>query len=143
HARAEQAKAYEGEVSAKSSDSTRFNTGPEGAKTQSEISRSVETYTDRIVRGVQMAEGWQDPRTGSHYVLAVVSRPQAAAALRAEIARLDAATRGYIGQARGAGDLLAQIASASRAVRSEEHTSELQSRFDLVCRLLLEKKNTP
>src|SRR5437868_10683916 len=30
--------------------------------------------------------------------------------------------------------LLAQIE------RSEEHTSELQSRFDLVCRLLLEKK---
>src|SRR5690349_24023180 len=26
--------------------------------------------------------------------------------------------------------------------RSEEHTSELQSRRDLVCRLLLEKKNT-
>src|SRR5699024_10175823 len=25
-------------------------------------------------------------------------------------------------------------------LRSEEHTSELQSRFDLVCRLLLEKK---
>src|SRR5207249_9074797 len=28
----------------------------------------------------------------------------------------------------------------SGARRSEEHTSELQSRFDLVCRLLLEKK---
>src|SRR5207249_5605742 len=28
----------------------------------------------------------------------------------------------------------------SGSVRSEEHTSELQSRFDLVCRLLLEKK---
>src|SRR5207249_11819780 len=27
-----------------------------------------------------------------------------------------------------------------QATRSEEHTSELQSRFDLVCRLLLEKK---
>src|SRR5699024_12695331 len=27
-----------------------------------------------------------------------------------------------------------------RRARSEEHTSELQSRFDLVCRLLLEKK---
>src|SRR5699024_12010127 len=27
-----------------------------------------------------------------------------------------------------------------KMVRSEEHTSELQSRFDLVCRLLLEKK---
>src|SRR5437868_9166311 len=29
------------------------------------------------------------------------------------------------------------------AERSEEHTSELQSRFDLVCRLLLEKKKVP
>src|SRR2546429_5712181 len=27
--------------------------------------------------------------------------------------------------------------------RSEEHTSELQSRLHLVCRLLLEKKNKP
>src|SRR5207247_5647913 len=29
----------------------------------------------------------------------------------------------------------------SDGLRSEEHTSELQSRVDLVCRLLLEKKN--
>src|SRR5436309_5724132 len=29
------------------------------------------------------------------------------------------------------------------AARSEEHTSELQSRENLVCRLLLEKKNEP
>src|SRR5437867_5062059 len=29
----------------------------------------------------------------------------------------------------------------SKGVRSEEHTSELQSPYDLVCRLLLEKKN--
>src|SRR2546421_6301993 len=33
---------------------------------------------------------------------------------------------------------------SGREIRSEEHTSELQSRSDLVCRLLLEKKkNTP
>src|SRR5699024_12194707 len=32
--------------------------------------------------------------------------------------------------------------SAYLLIRSEEHTSELQSRFDLVCRLLLEKKNS-
>src|SRR5699024_12505157 len=32
-------------------------------------------------------------------------------------------------------------AQDGRVKRSEEHTSELQSRFDLVCRLLLEKKN--
>src|SRR5215510_5997512 len=33
------------------------------------------------------------------------------------------------------------FAPQSVAVRSEEHTSELQSRGQLVCRLLLEKKN--
>src|SRR5207247_9991104 len=37
-------------------------------------------------------------------------------------------------------DLLLAVAQDDRP-RSEEHTSELQSRVDLVCRLLLEKKN--
>src|SRR2546422_4358965 len=32
--------------------------------------------------------------------------------------------------------------AAAHFSRSEEHTSELQSRLHLVCRLLLEKKNT-
>src|SRR5207249_11637296 len=57
----------------------------------------------------------------------------------------------------GAGDNLATLTAGQKAFfeagrdafleaegigdgRSEEHTSELQSRFDLVCRLLLEKK---
>src|SRR3712207_7649389 len=34
-------------------------------------------------------------------------------------------------------------ASTARNARSEEHTSELQSRQYLVCRLLLEKKKNP
>src|SRR5207249_12270458 len=43
---------------------------------------------------------------------------------------------------RGAGrrHRVRQVRAAPRGRRSEEHTSELQSRFDLVCRLLLEKK---
>src|SRR5690349_22251688 len=36
--------------------------------------------------------------------------------------------------------VLARIMEPDRGGRSEEHTSELQSRRDLVCRLLLEKK---
>src|SRR5699024_11311450 len=35
---------------------------------------------------------------------------------------------------------LALAVGLAQGTRSEEHTSELQSRFDLVCRLLLEKK---
>src|SRR5438094_4377389 len=34
-----------------------------------------------------------------------------------------------------------RLGRASQYARSEEHTSELQSPYDLVCRLLLEKKN--
>src|SRR2546430_8243752 len=34
-----------------------------------------------------------------------------------------------------------QVTPPSAALRSEEHTSELQSQSNLVCRLLLEKKN--
>src|SRR5437773_9761249 len=42
-----------------------------------------------------------------------------------------------------ADDALAGAASSLSAIkRSEEHTSELQSHHDLVCRLLLEKKKT-
>src|SRR5699024_12009276 len=37
-------------------------------------------------------------------------------------------------------DISSELMSHLRYPRSEEHTSELQSRFDLVCRLLLEKK---
>src|SRR5437773_4993974 len=37
--------------------------------------------------------------------------------------------------------LSGRIIHTARQGRSEEHTSELQSHHDLVCRLLLEKKN--
>src|SRR5260370_4852469 len=43
---------------------------------------------------------------------------------------------GFIGSA-----LVKRLAADGQEVRSEEHTSELQSHLNLVCRLLLEKKN--
>src|SRR3712207_7465962 len=61
-----------------------------------------------------------------------------------------AAAAGRAPRVRAAAAVVAAAAAgraARRAVgavaRSEEHTSELQSRQYLVCRLLLEKKNTP
>src|SRR3712207_7431323 len=44
------------------------------------------------------------------------------------------------GRSRCLGDGMADSGPAELALRSEEHTSELQSRQYLVCRLLLEKK---
>src|SRR2546430_10663332 len=41
----------------------------------------------------------------------------------------------------GRSDRARAVLACGRAARSEEHTSELQSQSNLVCRLLLEKKN--
>src|SRR2546421_7781948 len=59
-------------------------------------------------------------------------------------ARRSRSGHGVTLSARTAGSTASCPASAglrSARSRSEEHTSELQSRSDLVCRLLLEKKN--
>src|SRR2546427_6252541 len=46
----------------------------------------------------------------------------------------------FIGANRLPGEGVRQSSSTSLNIRSEEHTSELQSQSNLVCRLLLEKK---
>src|SRR5947208_4280498 len=55
------------------------------------------------------------------------------------------ATRGSTLKRRAFSDAMIAISArrrgASASIRSEEHTSELQSPDHLVCRLLLEKKN--
>src|SRR2546429_2280632 len=54
-------------------------------------------------------------------------------------------SREHVGQRVGQPDLQEHLpgrrAEDAAEIRSEEHTSELQSRLHLVCRLLLEKKN--
>src|SRR5438034_3516507 len=60
---------------------------------------------------------------------------------------LDALFRELADRGPDVGDLVGDVQSpigelAEQGVRSEEHTSELQSHSELVCRLLLEKKKT-
>src|SRR5699024_12838855 len=77
----------------------------------------------------------QRERLGEHADLAVQNT--------CEQATLACRVRSLIGEELGQLALTVQDAGESEqfVLRSEEHTSELQSRFDLVCRLLLEKKN--
>src|SRR5206468_8636527 len=57
------------------------------------------------------------------------------------VAAYDDVSNGRGGQQRML-DVYRVFVIRSQSPRSEEHTSELQSRSDLVCRRLLEKKNT-
>src|SRR2546430_6420795 len=50
--------------------------------------------------------------------------------------------RNHRGLEQGRGDSRQPGPSRAIGIRSEEHTSELQSQSNLVCRLLLEKKKT-
>src|SRR2546422_4152674 len=71
----------------------------------------------------------------SHRGVAVAHEQRA---LEAQRKTLDEPSRAQL-YLRGVGELTSQIRSCG-IERSEEHTSELQSRLHLVCRLLLEKK---
>src|SRR2546430_8585379 len=65
-------------------------------------------------------------------------RPLALPRRYGRAARFTAAPRKYTDEIRRV-----FLMSSSGLARSEEHTSELQSQSNLVCRLLLEKKKTP
>src|SRR5437868_12520890 len=58
----------------------------------------------------------------------------------AELLTKSSVTRAVMRSSTNSGCGLDVRMKSSCPERSEEHTSELQSRFDLVCRLLLEKK---
>src|SRR5204862_4767930 len=67
-------------------------------------------------------------------------KPRLAAARRAADQHRPGADQNARGVDGGFAGHIAGRRTTKRAMRSEEHTSELQSRRDLVCRLLLEKK---
>src|SRR5260370_21488921 len=56
------------------------------------------------------------------------------------VSAYDPATLGAVALGLATVAAMAGYVPARRAMRSEEHTSELQSHLNLVCRLLLEKK---
>src|SRR5689334_24195726 len=75
-----------------------------------------------------------------------LQRNKASVRLRADRRRLDQVRRRHPRQREGdyrhpAIAQAVRVRLPGRGTRSEEHTSELQSQFHLVCRLLLEKKN--
>src|SRR2546422_4396331 len=84
------------------------------------------------------------PSAGIHAHVVSLTKPSVqtvrAAPNASAIAPID--TRPARGPTRRSGATTARRTKATKgSPRSEEHTSELQSRLHLVCRLLLEKKN--
>ena len=132
-ARADVAKIFQVAVVASSEDMQSSKSGPAGTpQFEQQASRSISTRTDQIIRGIQIAELWQDPATKNYYALAVLPRLQTAASLRQQISQLDEATADHIDQSRKSSDLFLKIAAASQAVETQRERESLQRSLQVV-----------
>jgi hypothetical protein len=132
-ARADIAKVFQVAVVVNSDDVQRAKSDASGAvQFEQQASRQISTRTDKIISGIQIAELWQEPSSGSFHVLAILPRLQAAASLRQQIGELDATTRNHIEQSRKADDLFMKIAAASRAFEVQQERETLQKNLQVV-----------
>ena len=133
-ARADLAKIFQVAVGVDSEDVQSFKSDSAGGAGQyaGESSRRITTRTEQIIRGIQIAEIYQDPVSKIRYVLAVLPRLQAAASLRQQINQLDDAVQANVDQSKKNTDLFVKIATASKAIESQMEREGLQKALQVV-----------
>lgn len=137
-ARADLAKIFEVAVTEQSRDIVKFSShgmGRDAVKQlESEASRHIETSTEQVLNGVDIAEIWQNPKNKRYHALAVLDRLQTSNRLRQDINQLDEVTDQYIAEARNNPDLITRIGAASRAVASQVERDSKQRVLKIVDR---------
>jgi hypothetical protein len=132
-ARADLAKIFEVKIAVSSEDVQTYSVGAKApGQYEAQATRHIATRTDQIVRGIQIAELWQDPVTKAQHALAVLPRLPAATSLRQEIESLDGATRRYLDQARASDDLFIKIGAASQALDAQLERQAYQKSLKIV-----------
>lgn len=138
-ARADLAKTFEVNIKENQKDVQAYSAVTEDGKAQQthaqlDVTRTISTSTDQIVRGIQIGDVWRDTASGEYYALAILSRQQASAALRQEIGRLDEATRINIDAAANSEDALVKIGKANRALNAQIERLAFQRSLTVVDR---------
>lgn len=131
-ARADLSKIFQVAVVAESEDVQKYKSDAAGDQYESRVARQITTQTSQIIRGIQLAELWQDPADKSFHALAILPRQQTAASLRQQIVQLDEDTASHIEQSRKDNDLFLKIAAADRAVASQQERESLQKMLQVV-----------
>lgn len=135
-ARAELAKIFRVAITDETIDSQTVTTTRNGSRKtreqQSEATRTVTTWTDELLEGIEIARVWHDPRTYRHYALAVLARAQASQNLRRRIQQLDFQTEQDLKQARADTDRLQQIGAMNRALEAQRQRQSLQQYLTIV-----------
>ncbi len=132
-ARADLSKIFQVTIAIDSEDVQKFKSDPSNENNyESHSSRRISTHTEQIIRGIQIAEHWQDPNTHSHYALAILPRLQTAASMRQQISQLDNDTSTHIEHSRQSTDLFVKIAAANLAIESQLERGSLQKSLQIV-----------
>ncbi|MDH5180277.1 MAG: LPP20 family lipoprotein [Gammaproteobacteria bacterium] len=122
-ARADLAKIFEVAIQEQSTDIVKYSSQKIGKDTieqlESEASRDISTRTEQVVKGVEINDIWQDPKTKVFHALATINRMQASSRLREQINQLDGQTGSYLSKARSSNDLITKIGLATRAVSTQ------------------------
>ncbi len=79
----------------------------------------IQGESSRMVRGIRVADTWENPETHVAHALAVLSRKQAAANLRSEIQRMDDMINTYLQRSHTDSDVLHKIRDAQLALNSQ------------------------
>lgn len=128
-ARADLAKNFSVRVDAVSRDVSTYDSG--SGNTQ-HTQRSVETRTDKVLQGANIADFWTDPKTGQVHALAVLSRSRAGQILRGQIADLDADIHGLVQQAGSAQEPLRKASFLGRAMDVAGQRADLNQELEAV-----------
>ncbi|MGH8397342.1 MAG: LPP20 family lipoprotein [Gammaproteobacteria bacterium] len=130
---ADLAKVFSVNVSEQTKDVSTFTQDTSGNRKNSiDVSRNLSTRTDEMLRGVEIADIWQDPTSQEYYALAVLSRPKAYVALRQQISELDASTKADLNQSQASKNLFVKIANANHAVNAQTTRAGLQQELEVV-----------
>lgn len=116
-ARAEISRVFSTQVEARTSayaaETSTSGTGRDRTVQERNVVDDTQSFTAKVLEGVQIVETWQDPTTRQVYALATLDRRQAAARLRDALATLDAEA-GRHASAMGGED---RVAAATGALR--------------------------
>ena len=131
-ARAEVAKVFEVAVSEQSRDNLQYVADGNGSELTQKVERNTNSRTEKVLRGVEIADTWFDTNSGQHYALAVLHRGRSARALRQEVEELDSATQIHINKARSSGDALDKVANAYSALTTQMERAGVQRSLQVV-----------
>lgn len=131
-ARADLAKIFSVQIQAESHDTQTYTEQGGTATSSQSAARTIHTRTDELLRGVQIADYWQDPQTRTWHALAVLSRSRAGQGLRQQIATLDDEIRGYLTQAERGGEIFPRLALLDRAIELQRARAALNQSLQAV-----------